>query len=350
MGKDSSIEWTKHTFNPWRGCTKVSEGCRHCYAEVQSKRNLKVLGEWGPSGTRVVASESMWREPLKWDRAAREMGERHRVFCASLADVFEDWSGPLLNASGERLFKCCQCSHSWSADMADYDPTKRDRRPICQACGSPGPNEMSMPDVRDRLFDLIRETEHLDWLLLTKRPQNIAAALDRQMTRHPFIVHDSAAGPRCERWTTWKEIGTSPAKMWPNVWLGTSVENQQTADERIPHLLKVPAAVRFLSCEPLLGEVSLTDRPWWDHRSEHAFYKAAFPGARPPIDWVIVGGESGPGARPMDEGWARSIRNQCDGAGVAFFMKQMGGARDKRGDLEAIPEDLRVREFPDPRR
>lgn len=200
MGKETTISWTHSTFNPWRGCQKVSPGCAHCYAETLSKRNPKVLGVWGPDGTRVVASEAKWREPLAWDKAAREAGERHRVFCASLADVFED-------------------------------------RP-----------ELAAP--RSRLLDLIRDTPSLDWLLLTKRPENI------------IRLWDDVAPTGMEY----------PA---PNVWLGVSVEDQARADERVPQILAIPAAVRFLSCEPLLGSVDLTK------------YLATSL-----IHWVIVGGES----------------------------------------------------------
>lgn len=95
MGKNSAIEWTHHTMNPWRGCTKVSDGCKNCYAMVLSDRYKGRHGIWGPKGTRIVASDSMWREPLKWNCEAKALGERHRVFCCSLADVFEDWKGPM---------------------------------------------------------------------------------------------------------------------------------------------------------------------------------------------------------------------------------------------------------------
>lgn len=274
MGQQTGIEWCSHTFNPWRGCTKVSPGCTHCYAETLSKRNPKVLGEWGPDGTRVIASESMWKQPLKWDRAAEQAGERRRVFCASLADVFEDRK------------------------------------------------ELNGP--RERLFFLIEQTPHLDWLLLTKRP-------------------DFAHYWMCEHYAT-------PSNL-PNIWMGVSVEDQERANERIPELLRIPAAVRFLSVEPLLAPVDLTAR-------------ACFA-----FDWVIIGGESGPGARPCHTEWIRSIRDQCRGAGVACFVKQLGSNsqnwvlpgvapivvddrhctkfRDKKGgNWSEWPEDLRVREFP----
>jgi protein gp37 len=230
MGKDSKIEWTHHTFNPWTGCTKVSPGCTHCYAEAWARRTGVV--KWGPDGERRRTSESSWRQPAKWNREAIEAGLRRRVFCASLADVFED--RPELDA--------------WRRDLAR----------------------------------LIWETPHLDWLLLTKRPENA-----RQMTY--------------EMWF--------PDAAWPgNYWVGCTVENQEYADRRIPELLKVPASVRFLSVEPLLGPVDLS--PYLARRAG--------------IDLVIVGGESGPGARPMHPRWARTIRDQCRAAGVPHHFKQWG--------------------------
>lgn len=264
MGANSKIEWTHHTFNPWRGCTKVSDGCKFCYAETMSGRNPSTLGVWGPRGTRVIAAESYWRQPRKWDAEAKAAGERRRVFCASLADVFE---GP------ETM---------------------------------PGAAWSDVEKSRQRLLALITETPHLDWLLLTKRPQNAV----------------EFARP---------EWGDE----WPhNVWLGTSVENQAAADERIPHLLNVPARVRFLSCEPLLGPVDLS--PWIgpdvvdvssmsleEFRAARAAQHRRV-AARPRLHWVIVGGESGPKARPMHPEWARGLRDQCVAAGVAFHFKQWG--------------------------
>jgi protein gp37 len=262
--KNSSIEWTHHTFNPWIGCTRVSPGCQHCYAEtMMDKRYGKV--KWGPQGKRMRTSTDYWKQPLKWNREAAAAGERRRVFCASLADVFESKRDQARDM------------HSWRSD----------------------------------LFSLIRMTPHLDWLLLTKRPEMIFPLF-------PWFITE--------------------IEKYPNVWIGTSVENQEYADKRIPELLKIPAAVRFLSVEPLLGPVNLLPylQMQWTGMGEET----------PMIDWVIVGGESGPGARPMHPDWARALRDQCRAAEVPFFMKQMGGARDKGGDLSAIPEDLRTRQFP----
>jgi protein gp37 len=302
MAENSKIEWTHHTFNPWRGCTKVSDGCTNCYAEQMSGRNPKTLGVWGKHGSRVVASESMWKMPLKWDKAAEAAGERHRVFCASLADVFE----------GEDTMP----AESW----------------------------LAVQQARGRLYDLIEKTPNLDWLLLTKRPENIRSLID---------------------WEWLEDDGEIP----PNVWLGTSVEDQKTADERIPHLLKIPAKVRFLSMEPLLGPVDITHYLYtrYHHGGTHHEYNQ--------VDWVILGGESGSKARPFDISWARSIVSQCKTAGVPVFVKQIGAKpydSDRRiytpgsvivpvdggwmatnkivdkkgGDWDEWPEDLRIREVP----
>jgi protein gp37 len=267
VGADSKIEWTHHTFNPWRGCSKISPGCAHCYAERMSHRNPQLLGEWGDDGVRAMASETYWKQPLSWDRAAQVAGERRRVFCASLADVFED-------------------------------------RP-----------ELVAPRVR--LFHLINETPNLDWLLLTKRPENV------------LKFQGGNGVPR-----SWTE------NFPPNVWMGTSVEDQQRADERIPQLLRIPAPVRFLSIEPLIEAVDLEGDSLWCldcPRCEDEGYHESDTNAwichhcdstqksdEAGIDWVIVGGESGPGARPLHPDWVRSLRDQCQAAHVPFFFKQWG--------------------------
>lgn len=236
MGDTTAIAWTDHTFNPWVGCERVSPACQHCYAEAWAKRSGLV--EWGRNAERRVTSEANWRKPLRWNADAEAAGVPAKVFCASLADVFED-------------------------------------RP-----------ELAEP--RARLFDLVQATPHLIWQLLTKRPQN--------------VLHMVPAA-----WSTG----------WPaNVWIGTTVEDQTRAIERIPHLLAIPAPVRFLSCEPLLGRIEVL--PWMVH------------GIRS-IDWVICGGESGPGYRPLDLDHARALHFQCVSADVPFFFKQVGGPRPTSG-------------------
>lgn len=283
--EDSKIEWCHHTLNPWRGCTKVSAGCANCYAETMSGRNPAVLGVWGPNGTRVVAAEAQWRLPLKWDREAREAGERRRVFCASLADVFE---GP------ETMPAACV---------------------------------QAVNEARARLFALIQDTPNLDWLLLTKRPENFAATLRAALDTGKLRINGTKRGLKHWNVVDWLH-GNCP----PNVWLGTSVEDQAAADARIPHLLCIPAAVRFLSCEPLLSDVQL-----------HLFGtlpESETPGeyvqVRQRLHWVIAGGESGPGARPMHPDWARSLRDQCQAAEVPFFFKQWGEY------LHAHPSELHL--------
>ena len=257
MGADSKIEWCHHTFNPWWGCVKISPGCAHCYAETFAKRTGNDV--WGEDASRRFFGDKHWQEPVKWNAAAEQAGERHRVFCASMADVFED--------------------------RADLDAP------------------------RQRLMDLIDATPSLDWLLLTKRPQNIAPLMAR--------ITNGTFG------TAWNF-----RDHMPNVWLGTTVEDQPRADERIPQLLAIPAKVHFLSCEPLLERVLL---PIFEATGQ--FRTNPETGKRQlglrasvnhGIDWLICGGESGPGARPMPPAWARSLRDQCAAASVPFFFKQWG--------------------------
>lgn len=225
MGQGTKIEWAHHSFNPWWGCQKVSPACANCYAEGVADRFHPDLKLWGPDSTRKLASETSWREPLKWNNFAKSRGVRARVFCGSMCDVMD------------------------------------------------GRSELTAS--RLRLYDLIEQTESLDWLLLTKRPDNFGLLLP-------------------ESWLS------NPRR---NVWLGTTAENQEWWDKRIPALRKTPAACRFVSVEPMLGPVL---------------------GEVDGIDWVICGGESGRGARPMHPDWARSLRDQCQAAGVPFLFKQWG--------------------------
>lgn len=230
MGKDTSIEWTHHTFNPWWGCVRVSAACDHCYAETWAKR----LGAdvWGPKTERRFFGDAHWKEPLKWNADAVAQGVRKRVFCASMADVFE--------------------------------------------------NRVDLVPHRLRLLDLIAKTPQLDWLLLTKRIHLVKKQLPKG------YVFPS------------------------NVWLGTTVENQAEADKRIRHLLEFATpGVRFLSCEPLLGPLDL-----------RRFLTKNEAGVG--VDWVIAGGESGHGSRPMEPQWPDELRKQCTSARVPFHFKQWG--------------------------
>ncbi len=287
MGEVSKIAWTDATFNPWWGCTRVSPGCEHCYAEQLAtvRRRLPV---WGVDADRKAMSAAYWRAPVKWDRDAARDGVRRRVFCASMADVFEIL--PDRNVAGWKV----------------------------------------QGEARSRLWDLIAATPNLDWLLLTKRPENI----DR-------LAPWDGSGSRIE------SIVTRPP--WPtNVWLGVTAEDRRRAAERLPILLDIPARVRFVSHEPGLEAVDF--RPWLSGG----------------VHWVITGGESGPGARPYSIDWARHVVNTCRMFGAAPFVKQLGRhpfdergqqmhRRDmvhgtitdpKGGDPDEWPADLRVRDCP----
>jgi protein gp37 len=234
MGENTKIEWATHTFNPWIGCTKLAHpngsACDFCYAATWAKRTgHPELWE----GERRLTSLENWRKPRKWNRAAMEAGERHRVFCASLADVFDN----------------------------------------------------QVPDVwRIDLWQVIEETPHLDWLLLTKRPQNI----------HKMLPPNWGYG-------------------YPNVWLGITAENQREYERRWPDLREIPAEVHFISYEPALGPLCLT----------------AVEGDRP--DWIIAGAESGGKARPSHPQWFRDVRDECARLGTAFLFKQWGGRTPKAG-------------------
>lgn len=329
MAENSKIQWTHHTFNPWRGCVEVSPGCAHCYAREMAKRNPAVLGVWGDAGTRVVASEPQWRQPFKWNQEAREAGERRRVFCASLADVFEDWSGRMVDSQGNVL---------WYKQGQVVSAGKTTPGLVL------GEEVATLDHVRECLFDLIAETPYLDWLLLTKRPENLERMLP---------------------WTS-AHAGQYRERYWDNVWIGTTVENQEQAEKRLPILCRIPAAVRFVSAEPLLGPIDISH--WLDCGYESGGPAGWIP--EPSVDWVICGGESGSKARPFEVNFARDLRDQCKAAGVPFFMKQLGSnpwtspARTKLnpsitlasnivlrdshgGNWDEWPEDLRVREFPE---
>jgi protein gp37 len=229
---ETTISWTDYTFNAWMGCAKVSPGCQNCYAESMANHRTNWGVIWGIRGTRVRTAVGNWKNPVKWNKEAEKRGRRARVFCSSLADVFED--------------------------RADLLPFRKD------------------------LFDLIKATPWLDWLLLTKRPQNIQQMLPPD----------------------WNEG-------WDNVWLGTSTEDQIRYDQRVDILLGVKAKVRFLSAEPLLGEIKL----------RHSFKDG--------LHWIIVGGESGCNFREMKLDWARSLRDEAKSRKIVFFFKQHSAHRPK---------------------
>ena len=280
MTQNTKIEWADHTFNPWWGCTKISPACDHCYAAALDKRTGG--DHWGANQPRKRTSANNWFEPVKWNKQAAaffaEHGRRQRVFCASMADVFDNAVDP-----------------QW----------------------------------RLALFELIACTPNLDWMILTKRIGNVLSMCSGDSVMFEMIS--------------------------ARVWLGATICNQEEADRDIPKLLAVPAAKRFLSIEPMLGAIDLTHlnkdnetneinclQPYkweaeienwrattetWEDDFEDYFDKSVSDVAgdmHSKLDWVIVGGESGPGARPMHPEWARSLRDQCAAADVPFLFKQWG--------------------------
>lgn len=259
MAEDTKIEWTDHTFNPWWGCTKVSPACDNCYAESFAKRvGYSETGGgfpiWGKDAGRRFFSDSHWTEPVAWDRKAEKAGERRRVFCGSMCDVMED--------------------------RGDLDPH------------------------RERLYGLIDATPSLDWLLLTKRPQNFRRLLPKAWLDHPR----------------------------PNVWLMTTVESPGYL-WRVRELVNTPAVVHGLSCEPLLAPLDLEypdeiypkGPPMCCNGHEcGCIGQPVEPPLLHDIQWVITGGESGHGARPAHPDWYRSLRDQCAKRRVPFLFKQWG--------------------------
>jgi protein gp37 len=260
MSKETGIAWCNHTFNPWWGCQRISPGCENCYAETFSRRvGLQV---WGPTTDRRTFGDKHWDEPIKWCRDAVDACARRRVFCASMADVFE--------------------------------------------------SRQELEVHRARLWSMIEKTSTgLDWLLLTKRPENIAGML-------PWLQ--------------------TPRR---NVWLGVTAEDQKHADKRIPLLMQTPAAVRFVSYEPALGPIDFSN---W-----------------PTLDWIIVGGESGSRARDFQTDWARATIAYGRKSGTKVFVKQLGRRpitdginihygsyrdRFKSDNPDMWPKDLQVQEFP----
>lgn len=268
-----------------------------------------MLGKWGDDGTRVVAGERQWALPAQWNAVAAAAGERRRVFCASLADVFEDWGGLMRGSKGGVLHRGdAWASHKPFVEVNDVYV---------------GRSLARMDDVRNRLFETIDSTPWLDWLLLTKRPENV-----RRMWRQPVPAHSRGSREQRDRLAELHRVygkhrldRADEVGARPNVWLGTSISDQATADVWLPRLVSLRdlAPVLFVSIEPLLGPIDFTDGPANPAESQMGDWSTL-----DEIDWVIVGGESGPHARPMHPQWARSLRDQCESSKVPFFFKQWG--------------------------
>lgn len=263
MAETTKIEWADATVNFWWGCTKVSPACRDCYAETLAKRWGKNV--WGPGVPREDHRAGARKLAMKLERQAVREGRRLRVFCESMSDWLDH-----------------EVPAEWLAD----------------------------------LLAVVAETPHLDWLLLTKRPELWRSRLDAV---YEYDTAGGLAGPA--EWLDWLD-GKAP----DNIWVGVTVEDQEHADVRIPQVLAIPARVRFLSMEPLLGPVKLPvsyampeGRPWIGDATPAV---GGFNERR--IDWIIAGGESGRRARPSHPDWFRSLRDQAASAGVPFHFKQWG--------------------------
>lgn len=310
------IGWTQITGGPHLGCTEVSPGCVHCYArELAHRWYAKLIRAayrkagfedwetrpiWGNKAPRV-RTKGFWDQARAMDRKARRNGQRVLWF-PSLIDWLDDMPAGLIDQHGSHI---APVRH-----LADF-------------------------------LDVIAQTPAITWQLLTKRPQDWQTRLGKvvQLTR----LGSHSGHILAHRWLR----GDAPK----NVWIGCTAEDQARANERIPHLCRIPAVVRFLSVEPMLGPVQIGGwdggkqsfyhfpAPYVDEEERYEFFDGR-------LHLVICGGESGAGARPMDPQWARDLRDECRGE-AAFFMKQMGGVRDKRDALEDLPEDLRIREFPE---
>lgn len=356
MAENSGITWTNHTFNPWIGCAKVAAGCANCYAELlMDTRYGKV--EWGPNGTRVMTSPSNWAKPLKWDRWARDgvcpvcggkgvvkhgnslfacpqcngkknIGPyRAKIFCASLADVFEDWTGPVLHHSsiaGKSANVLLRSTDGWVIGDTNDDPRKR----------------VTLDDVRRRLYnELIDRTPHCDWLVLTKRPENI-----KTMTAAAEVNSQEQADDRNERGELYRR----------NVWLGASVAEQRDFDANWSPLVKCRdlSPVLWLSAEPLLGPLNLRQALPAELRTkvgQNLLFKIEG------IDWVIVGVESAGrqlgrlGEFVSEADWldgAASVCNQSQLLGVKCYVKQAPIGGRLSHNVNEFPESLRIRDFP----
>jgi protein gp37 len=248
MGEQTAISWTDHTFNPWWGCWKIADECKHCYADELANRYAK--GSWGRTAPRRFFGDKHWSEPRKWNARAERDGVRRRVFVGSMCD--------------------------WAEIHPDETTNQQ------------------MHESRSRLFRMIDQCRALDWLLLTKR---IADVKDHNLlpwlAPHRYGFDDALVDP------------------WPHVWLMMTAGTRDTLSRNYPILRTIPAAVRGISCEPLLEEIPARD---WNNALERVDVSG--------IHWLIVGNESGHKRRPAEMDWVRTARDAAERNGVAFHFKQ----------------------------
>jgi protein gp37 len=284
MGDKTGIEWTDATWNPVTGCDEVSPGCDHCYAKSLAERFRGTPGHYYEQGFDVVLRPDKLDQPLRWKRP-------RRVFVNSMSDLFHK---SIPDSYIAEVFAVMALAPQHTFQLL----TKRHGRMRSLLTN---PRVVEGPSGPLSFEDMVR---------------NCAFNMANRNSMHAAVA-DTVEWPL------------------PNVWLGVSVEDQKRADLRIPALLATPAAVRFLSCEPILGPVSFRWAKW------APLINAGHLDGLRGIDWVIVGGESGPGHRPIDPEWVRSLRDQCSDAGVAFLFKQWGGATPKAGgrELDGVTHD-----------
>lgn len=336
----SKIEWTGQTWNPIVGCSVVSPGCTNCYAMKQAARINRMNPElevYSSGLTQDTKAGPVWTGKVAWSETAFLEPLRRRrpttYFVNSMSDLFhenvpEEWI--------DRVFAVMALCRQHTFQIL----TKRAKR-MREYCSDP----RTIRRVYEEVCDV---TMTLDCKVLLIAPGTTPSFAPETVARNELVYLD--------RWPL------------PNVWLGVSAEDQKRADERVPELLATPAAVRFVSAEPLLGEIDFTKIRFVANGDKWVCnsldFSDALVGGKPgfgPLDWIIVGGESGPNARPMNIAWALAIRDQCRDAGVRCFVKQLGarpfghddapmGLRHKKGaDMSEWPADLRIREIPDAR-
>jgi protein gp37 len=325
VGENSKISWTTHTWNPYRGCQHATlpdgtehPGCGHCYAEAMAKRNPQSLGVWGPNGTRVMAVKKTFNSPLKWEAQQQEKldnyerwatagfgswehpipeDNRPRVFVDSMCDIFEDWQGPILNHKGQQLFTINGDEHFTEGEYPECRP-------------------LTMNDLRARVFSIIDQCPNIDFLLLTKRPENI----------------------RARRFWPPVQNQINPAYR-SNVWLLYSASDQASWNAGKDSLKACRDLVPVLGCsaEPLIARIDYCEDfgIWWNQTTGQWVQDS-----KPWLDLIITGGESGPHARPHNIAWSRSIGEQCQAAGVAWWHKQMGSVCIAHGAERSIREVL----------
>lgn len=273
----TKIEWTAtrlpdgtvlpgYTFNPWRGCERESPACVNCYAAELAKRNPQHLGDWTPGKPRVMAADTYMRRPVLWNRAAEKSGVRMKVFCASLADIFEDYHGPIVDVKKNPVF-------------------------------------LSFTDLRKQVLDIIESTPSLDWLLLTKRPQHVnrmvgEAGRDR-LPRNVWIGTTIESQNYATRAIELSQIDATVRFLSCEPLLGPL--NLRAIEDRENNVF-----------DALTGSWGIEGRGW------------TRPEASGAIHWVIAGGESGDKARPSHPGWFHDLKGQCADTGTAFFFKQWG--------------------------